>query len=294
MATIFGAMPAGRRHRVTCPDGIEIEVREWGDPAGPPVILVPGVAQSLLSFARQATDPVLARFRLVAYDPRGHGLSDKPDGIRWYSGPCWSAEVAAVITALKIERPVLAGWSLGGRIVRQYLMDHGDGALAGLAFLSCRPVEEPEVVGSGNDVANDLVIEDLASRIDVATRFLRNCFAGAPEPEDFAAMLAYNMLCPWEIRRQIGAWLTDVSVSSAALTRVQVPTLIVHGTADVLVLPAAANTTARLIPHAQLSMHQRCGHSVFWEDAAAFNRLLGDFVASVAWPGASKANRPGR
>lgn len=293
MATIFGAMPAGRRHRVACPDGIEIEVREWGDPAGQPVILVPGVAQSLLSFARQVSDPALAGFRLVSYDPRGHGLSDKPDGVEWYSGPRWSAEVVAVMTALALERPVLAGWSLGGRIVRQYLMDHGDGALAGLAFLSCRPVEEPEVIGAGNAVANDLDIDDLSSRIDVATRFLRNCFADAPAPDDFAAMLAYNMICPWEIRRQIGGWLTDVADSSAALAAVRVPTLIVHGEADILVLPTAARTTARLIPHAKLAIFERCGHSVFWEDAAAFNRLFADFVASAASDQAGKANAGG-
>ncbi|MCB1490576.1 MAG: alpha/beta hydrolase [Rhodobiaceae bacterium] len=281
MATVFDTMPPGRRHRVTAPDGVTVEVREWGDPAGPPLVLVTGVAQSLMSFAAQVCDPALTGYRIVSWDPRGHGLSDKPFDPAFYEGPRWSMEVATVLEALDIDRPVLAGWSLGGRIVRQYLMDHGDDALAGLVFLSCRPVEETHVVGPGNTVVNDLKIDDLGSRIDVAARFLRNCFGPAPTQDEFATMLAYNMLCPWEIRLAIGQWLTDTAVSSAALRKVRVPTLIAHGRKDVLVLPEAAETTAKLIPHATAVFYDQCGHSVFHEAASAFNAELARFLASA-------------
>ena len=281
MTSVFSAMPAGRRHRVSAPDGVTVEVREWGDPDGPALVLVPGVAQSLMSFAPQVAAPALQAFRIVSWDPRGHGLSDKPSDPEYYEGDRWSAEVAAVLDGLGIERPVLGGWSLGGRIVRQYLTDHGDGGLAGLAFLSCRPVEEPEVVGPGNRVVEGLRLDDLSSRIDVSARFLRNCFGRLPPPEEFATMLAYNMLCPWEIRLHIGKWLTDPAVSSAALRKIQVPTLVVHGRDDVLVLPKAAETTAGLIPHARLSLYDGCGHSVFHEASDAFNSELVGFLRAV-------------
>lgn len=274
-------MPAGRRHRVVTPDGVGLEVREWGTPEGPALVLVPGVAQSHMSFAPQMTASALQSFRIISWDPRGHGLSDKPLEPSFYEGPRWSMEVVAVLDVLRVDRPVLAGWSLGGRIARQYLVDHGDSALAGLVFLSCRPVEEPEVIGPGNAVSSDLRLDELPSRIDVAARFLRNCFAKAPPPDEFAAMLAYNMLCPWEIRLAIGKWLTDIAVSSAALRKVRVPTLIVHGCEDVLVLPEAAETTARLIPHAKLSLYDGAGHSVFYERAEAFNAELAQFVAAT-------------
>ena len=127
----------------------------------------------------------------------------------------------------------------------------------------------------------DLRLDDLRSRIDVAARFLRNCFGKAPAPDEFATMLAYNMLCPWEIRLTIGKWLTDTAVSSAALRGVRVPTLIVHGRDDVLVLPKAAETTARLIPHAQLSLYDGCGHSVFHEAREAFNAELAQFLSAT-------------
>ena len=203
---------------------MELEVREWGDPDGPELLLVPGVAQSYLSFVKQYSDRKLQKFRIVSFDPGGDGLSDRPLGEQWYrEGHRWSGDVRAVIEALGLRRPVLGGWSLGGRIVRQYLIDHGDGLLAGLAFISCRPDEVPEVVGPGNAVVTSLEIDDEASRIDTAWAFLRNCFAIQPAPEEFAFALAFNMLCPWEIRLQIGGWQTDPRISETALRQVSVP-----------------------------------------------------------------------
>jgi non-heme chloroperoxidase len=279
MMSAFDNIPAGVRHRVRTPDGVEIEAREWGNPKGPELLLVTGVAQSYLSFARQYSDPALRQFRIVSYDPRGHGLSDKPLGEEWYrTGRRWSDEVAAVMDALGLERPVLAGWSLGGRIVRQYLVDRGDNRLSGIGLISCRPVEVPEVIGQGNDVVEALDIENEASQIAVASAFLRNCFATPPSADEFAFMLAFNMLCPWPIRRQIGGWLTDPAVSMAALRAIRVPTYIAHGLADALVLPGASKISASLVPHAEASWYEGCGHSVFFEAPERFNRELADFV----------------
>jgi pimeloyl-ACP methyl ester carboxylesterase len=282
MRNAFQDRPAGTRHRLRTPDGVELEVREFGDPDGIELLLVTGVAQSYLSFVRQFSDPALQRLRIITYDPRGHGLSGKPLGEEWYSGRRWSDEVRTILEGMGLRRPVLAGWSLGGRIVRQYLVDYGDSRLAGLVFVSCRPVEVPEVIGSGNKVLERLSIDDEGSRIEVAADFLRNCFHLAPSADEFAFMLGYNMLCPFEIRLQIGKWLTEPEISSGALRRVEVPTLVVHGRNDVLVLAKAAEMTASLIPHAQLSLYEGCGHSVFFEAAERFNGELLSFVDDVA------------
>lgn len=282
MGNAFEDRPAGTRHRLRTPDGVEIEVREFGDPEGVELLLVTGVAQSYLSFARQFGDPALRGLRIVSYDPRGHGLSGKPLGDEWYGGRRWSDEVRTVIEGMGLRRPVLAGWSLGGRIVRQYLVDYGDSRLAGLVFISCRPVELPDVLGPGNKVLDRLSIDDEGSRIEVAAAFLRNCFGKPPSPDEFAFMLAYNMLCPFEIRQQIGRWWTPPEISSEALRRVEVPTLIVHGRDDALVLPKAAEVTASLIAHARLSLYDGCGHSVFFEEPGRFNAELTAFIGEVA------------
>jgi pimeloyl-ACP methyl ester carboxylesterase len=281
MVSAFDNLPSGTRHRIIAPDGVTLEVREWGDPGGPALLMIPGVAQSYLSFARQYAAPELQGLRIVSYDPRGHGLSDKPLGIEHYGGRRWSDDVAAVMSGLGLDRPILLGWSLGGRILRQYLVVYGDGAVSGVAFVSCRPVEIAEVVGPGNAILPTVDLTDEASRISVALQFLRNCFGKPPEAEDLAFMFGFNMLCPFEIRQQIGQWLTPVDVSEAALRAVTVPALVVHGRDDILVLPKAGEITASLIPQARTSWYEGCGHSVFFEEPARFNRELLEFVTSV-------------
>lgn len=278
---IYDKLEAGTRHRVHTPDGLEVEVREWGDPCGPPILLVPGLAQSYLSFAAQVVSPLLKVFRLVSFDPRGHGLSEASSDPEAYLGRRWSDEVQAVIDSLSLHRPILAGWSLGGRIVRQYLIDYGDTQLSGLGFISARPVEVPEVLGAGNNVIEALDPSDLVSRIRVARAFLANCFQKQPEPDDFVVMMGFNMLCSFEVRGMVGKWLTEPDRSRAALRAVTVPTHIVHGSSDVLVLPTAGQMTEGLIPHAELHLHEGCGHSVFFEDADRFNADFAAFARGV-------------
>jgi pimeloyl-ACP methyl ester carboxylesterase len=50
MTSAFEQRLPGLCHRVKTEDGVELEVREWGDPHGPEILLIPGVAQSYLSF----------------------------------------------------------------------------------------------------------------------------------------------------------------------------------------------------------------------------------------------------
>ncbi len=60
------------------------------------------------------------------------------------------------------------------------------------------------------------------------------------------------------------------------------PALVQHGRDDILVLPGAAEITARLIPHALTRWYEGCGHSVFFEAPARFNDELAAFV-DAAW-----------
>ena len=59
---------------------------------------------------------------MVTYDLRGHGNSDKPlEPERYKDSKAWADELQAVMDATGIKRPVLAGWSYGGRIMADYL-----------------------------------------------------------------------------------------------------------------------------------------------------------------------------
>lgn len=274
--------PSRRHHWVTTPDGVDISVREWGNPDGWPILFVHGLAQSHLAFLPQFASPLAERHRLVAYDLRGHGESAKPFDPSFYrESRRWADEVEAVIDGVSLEKPVLVGWSLGGRVVRQYLMHYGDGRIGGLNFLSCRPFEDPAVLApaSRSDIAGRP--ETLSQRIDAHIAFLRACYFRQPGEDDFAAALAYNVIVPQEIREAISGWSTSLAETRAAFAKVSVPTLVTHGRNDALILPAAAEMTAAAIAGARISWYDDCGHSPFFEHAERYNRELGEFVAAI-------------
>src|SRR5438105_1003656 len=90
-------------------NGIHIAFR---DQAGelPAIVLVHGLSSSRHIWDRVL--PLLAPHRVVAYDQRGHGESDKPD--TGYGFDDMTADLEAVLDALAIDRPVLVGHSWGG------------------------------------------------------------------------------------------------------------------------------------------------------------------------------------
>ena len=266
------------RSDVRAPDGTRLAVYEWGNPAGPEVLLVHGFAQSHLCFAPQFRSPLAERYRLVAYDQRGHGASDQPADAAAYQGSrVWANDLAAVLAAKRLVRPVLVGWSMGGRVIRQYLMTYGDTTIAGINFVASQVIEDPSCRGPG---APKLPPEGqtLEAEIESAIAFLDACFGRKPSEADFRTALAYNMKVPASVRRAIAGWSTPAEPTIAALRTVRVPTLITHGRADTVVLPGAVDMTVSAIPHARVSWFDECGHSPFAEDAPRFNTELMAFV----------------
>ena len=70
----------------------------------------------------------------MAYDLRGHGMSEAPLGPEHYTnGELWADDVA-IIDQLGLERPVLVGWSYGGFIICDYLRAHGQDRIAAIDF----------------------------------------------------------------------------------------------------------------------------------------------------------------
>src|SRR4051812_8959176 len=95
--------------RAVVSDGIRLTVRDHGGP-GAPVLLLHGLAGHCGEW--DAVTEGLSEYRVVALDQRGHGASERrPAGV---SRAAYVADVAAVIDALGLDRPVLVGQSLGG------------------------------------------------------------------------------------------------------------------------------------------------------------------------------------
>lgn len=269
-----------RPHTVRSPDGLNIAVYDHGNANGQPILLIHGYAQSALSWDRQTRDPDLAReFRLVAIDLRGHGMSDKPVGDAHYrTTRLWADDVKAVMDALGLARPVLVGWSYGGRVMGDYLATHGHGAIGAMNWVCAVSSSNPAGFGRGGRFVGQMTSPDPATAIRGTASFLRECFEVQPSTGDFETMLAFNMMVPRHVRISLGGRTADYEAQLRAL---EIPVLVTHGERDKLITMAMARGTAERVPGAQLSVYEEIGHAPFWEDAPRFNRELAELARRV-------------
>jgi non-heme chloroperoxidase len=265
---------------IMTPDRLTIAASEWGNPQGAEIVFMHGYMQCSLSWRRQLTDPGLAaEFRMIAYDLRGHGVSEKPlEKERYTQDRLWADEVAAVISAAGLKRPALVGWSYSGRLISDYVRFHGVDAIAGVNFVDAMTKSGAEFLGPDHDLITATFSEDLDANIKATRAFLRSCFAKQPEPEDFETMLAFNMACPAKVRAAV---MSRTPNPGDLLPQMTAPVLVSHGALDRIILPALGEFTAKAAPNARLSLYDGVAHAPFFEDAPRFNRELAAFVRAA-------------
>jgi pimeloyl-ACP methyl ester carboxylesterase len=258
-------------------DGLILAGYESGNPQGPEILFIHGFSQCSLAWEKQFSSKTLAgEFRLVAFDIRGHGASEKPTDLSRYADDMQFADdVRCVMETFNLKRPVLVGWSYAGRIVNDYVTAHGTRRIAGINYVCARTKSDAAYNGPGIWLLRDMTSNDLATNIKATRGFIRACYERQPSPEGFETALAYNMLVPPGIRR---AHLSRPASDGSILKKLHVPVLVTQGSEDKLVLKGLGEFTAAVVPGARLSMYETIGHSPFAEDAPRFNRELAEFV----------------
>jgi non-heme chloroperoxidase len=273
-----------REHQVRGSGGLRLHVREGGVPDGAPILFVHGIAQCHMCWSAQVEGTLSDRFRLVCFDLRGHGMSQMPLGAEHYREPePWADDVAAVIDALGLQGAVLVGWSLGGMVACDYLLRHGDAALAGVNFVGAAvtPALDGEGLMFGPGITDHLQgmrSHDLPTRIDAIRAFLRDQTHEPMAQDLFERAVAWNMVVPPEVRAGIGA---RERFSHAVLERLRVPVLVSHGRRDTAVLPRLAEYVAATCPTARASWYDDAAHQPFPEEPSRFNGELAAFVEEL-------------
>jgi len=265
---------------VKTPDGLTISAQEWGNPAGPEILFIHGFSQSHLSWIRQVDSDLAKEFRIVTYDLRGHGNSDKPlDAARYRDSKAWGDEVQAVIDAAGLKRPVLVGWSYAGRVISDYLSTHGAGQIAGINFVDAPIKVDPALIGDNLKNLPLMASEDLLTNITATRTFLHGCFSKQPTADDCETMLAFNMMVLPKVRAGLSGRALD---ATEMMSKLKLPVLVTHGAEDRNARLGAGQYTASVIPGAKLSVYDGIGHSPFYEDAPRFNSELAAFVRAAA------------
>ncbi len=267
-------------HEIFGGGGLKLHAREWGNPGGPALLFIHGWSQSDLCWLNQVRGDLAGAFRIVTFDLRGHGLSEKPSRAEQYAdGQLWADDVAGVIDQTGLEQPTLVAWSYGGYIVADYLRAYGDARIGGINLVGAGVILRPPAfdhIGPGMlENAPEMCVPDLFANTAATRRFLRACTSRPLSDDELAAALAWNMVVPPAVR---GALLSRELDGSDALASTSVPVLVTHGQGDAIILPSMAEHTLTVCPAATASWYDGVGHMPFWEASDRFDRELADLA----------------
>jgi non-heme chloroperoxidase len=237
-----------------------------------------------LSWDKQFESGLATRFHMVRMDIRGHGLSDKPNDPEVFkNGKNWADDIHAVITALQLKKPVLCGWSYGGYMMCDYIRLYGQDNIGGLIFVEAvteqGDEESAKWLGAGFlALIPGFFSTDFVEGSTALQRFIELVPHEPFESHDFYLTMGFNAVTLPASRQGMFSRQLD---NKELMKTITVPTLIVQGSNDRVVLPTYADHIARHISHAKRLDYANCGHAPFAEMPERFNRDVTEFMNSI-------------
>ncbi len=240
----------------TSNDGARIHYEVHG--SGAPVLLIMGLGSNAYGWAR--TIPWLSeRHQVIAFDNRGVGRSDVPKGA--YEITQMAADAAAVLDACEVPAAHVMGASLGGMIAQRFAIEH-PARLRSLILL-CTTPGGVHAARTSDDVMQALV----AGGDDPSTVYRRNAWFlyGEDTRTRHPERIDEDLVERTRIPTQPTGYFGQIQAAMAhdvwdGLPSIKVPTLVVHGDADILVMPENGRLIASRIPGAELVAIPGAGH----------------------------------
>ncbi len=277
--------------RVPGHEGLEINVREWST-EGTPLVFVHGFSNDAHVWDDIA--PVVApHYRVLCLDLRGHGDSGRhPDAA--YDADSMANDLECVFDALGIERLVLVGHSLGGRVAMRFAGRHPE-KLAGLVIVDTGPEHDPrgttrismdirqgshsfESIGEYERVlSRQYPVTPPNTLARLAKEWLRQREDGRYELKlDPNLMKGHAGGSGDELKKRAQE---DAKLLWQALEKLPCPALVVRGAAsDILDPDTADKMVDEAIPNGKLAVIARAGHSGMLDNPEEFETALCDFV----------------
>lgn len=249
-----------------------------------PVLLIAGYGANLAGWSPLLVDSLSQRHRLILFDNRGAGNSGKPPGP--YTMGQFADDAATVLDAAGIETAHVLGVSMGGMIAQNFALRHAErvrGLILGCT-LPCGP-QSPDVTPPSEAVMRVL----LAPRTDDAAQDIRNLWPILYSDEFvehhrdlleewLRVKSAYPQAPQHALESQMHA-VTETHNVLDRLHEIRQPTLVLTGSADVLIPPQNSRLIAGRIPNAELIEYEGVGHD-FVEEAG--RRVVDDILRFLA------------
>lgn len=262
---------------------IELYYEDHG--TGQPVILIHGYPLNGRSWERQAAALLDAGYRVISYDRRGFGQSSQPT--IGYDYDTFAADLNTLLEAIDVQDAVLVGFSMGTGEVARYLGTYGSARVAKAVFLASlepfllRTPDNP--TGIPQSVFDEIEATAKADRFAWFDAFYTN-FYNTDETlgsrmSEAALRHSWNVAtgASWfAASAVVSTWLTDFR---ADVAKIDVPALIVHGTADrILPIDSTGRPFAALLPKAQYVEIEGAPHALIWTHAEQVNAALLEFL----------------
>ena len=259
---------------------VRLHIEDSGG-GGRPVVLIHGWPLSAQAWEPQVAALRAAGHRVVAYDRRGFGRSDKPEA--GYGYDMLADDLQRVMDQCGLQDVSLVGFSMGGGEVARYIARHGESRLSSVVFAAAVP---PCLMKSEGNPEGPLTPEKarqsrMALEQDRAAffdQFTRNFFSanGALQVTESQRAGAIA-LCEQSAQHAALACMDSFDTTDFRddLKRVNLPTLVIHGEADAIVpFEGSGLRTHRAVPHSTLVSVKGAPHGLNVSHAQAFNDAL--------------------
>ena len=264
-------------------DHTSLYYKDWG--SGEPVVFVPGWCLSSEMWEYQMVPLAEAGFRCVSYDVRGCGRSDQPGG--GYDLDTLADDLAAVIEGLGLRDAALVGHSAGSAQILRYLSRHGSARVARISLISSTAPYLIKADDNPNGV-DGAVLEEMISGLRADRQRWAASLAGpwfgvrpdgmplSQELLDWAVGIFLQASPRAAIETIRAVYTTDLRPDARGTT---VPTLIVHGDADIMVpFEISARRLVEEMPRAELKVYENASHGPFISHKERLNDDLLTFL----------------
>lgn len=271
---------------------IELYYEDHG--SGKPVVLIHGYPLSGASWEKQVPVLLNAGYRVITYDRRGFGKSSQPT--EGYNYDTFAEDLRKLIAHLKLQDFTLVGFSMGGGEIARYFGKYGSKGVSKAVIIGGVPpyllktVDNQEGVDAG--VFEGIKKAITADRYAFFTEFYKNFYNtdiySGKRVSEHVVQASWNIAAGASATASLACVPTWHEDFRPDLARVDVPTLVIHGTDDRIVpFAAAGQRTAQLVKGARLHVVKGGPHCIIWTHAEEVNAELLSFLGETT----VKANR---
>jgi len=273
---------------ITTKDGTEIYYKDWGNPAGQPIVFSHGWPLNSDNWENQMFFLGTQGYRVIAHDRRGHGRSSQP----WFGNDMdtYSDDLLDLFEHLDLKNVMMVGHSTGGGEVARFLGRHGTSRVSKAVLVSSvvpiivQSASNPEGVPiSVFDGFREQMRKNRAQFfLDVPT----GPFFGFNRPN---ATVSQGLIDSWWQQGMQGGFIGTYECIKAFsetdftedLKKLDIPVLVVHGSDDQVVpIKDSAYMTIKLLKHGTLKVYPGAPHAIPNIFIDELNNDLLEFVKS--------------